>query len=167
MSEYFELGRWRWIVGNSILFKMSFGWVIFDNVWESYAWSKLSWLFLQNPNLATFESWWVLRNPWWIMINLDQMIKYPSNDNVDKESWSLTVFGSQLTFALAQSIFRPLSNWLSKLLLQGLKFDMDDIENILGQWWALGYQLDSSILMQHETLVEVCCLRRRTCLVNS
>ena len=65
---YFELGRWRWIVGNCILFKMRFRWVISHKVWESYAWSKLSWLFLQNPNLATFESWWIVSNPWWIMI---------------------------------------------------------------------------------------------------
>ena len=39
-------GRWIWNVGNFILLKMIFGWVIFDKVWESYAWSKLSWLFL-------------------------------------------------------------------------------------------------------------------------
>ena len=68
MSAYFELGSWIWIVWNYILFKMSFGWVIFDKVWESYAWSKLSWLFLQNPNLATFEFWWIRSIPWRIMI---------------------------------------------------------------------------------------------------
>ena len=65
----FYLGIWILIVGNLILFKISFGWVISHKVWESYAWSKLGWLFLQNPNLATFESWWILSNPWWIMIN--------------------------------------------------------------------------------------------------
>ena len=43
--------------------------VILDKIWESYAWSKLSWLFLQNPNLATFEFWWIWRIPWGIMIN--------------------------------------------------------------------------------------------------
>ena len=48
---------------------MSFGWVISHKVWESYAWSKLSWLFLQTPNLATYGSWWIMSNPWWIMIN--------------------------------------------------------------------------------------------------
>ena len=42
---------------------------IYDKVWRSYAWSKLGWLFLQNPNLATFGFWWIMSNPWWIMIN--------------------------------------------------------------------------------------------------
>ena len=142
MSAFHDLGVWRWIVGNWILFKMSFGWVIYHKVWESYSWSKLSWLFIQNPNLATFQSWWILSNPWWIMIN------HWSNDEISfkmrmltKKTWSLTVCRSQLTFALAQLIFGPLSNWLSKLPLQGLKLDMDDLENILGHWLEFGIPL--------------------------
>ena len=69
MSKFFDLGIWIWIAGNWILFKMSFGWVIYHKVWECYAWSNLSWLFLKNPNLATFGFWWIVSNPWWIMIN--------------------------------------------------------------------------------------------------
>ena len=45
------------------------------------------------------------------LMNHDQpLIKWWNilqNENVDKKSWSLTVFGSQLIFALAQSIFGP------------------------------------------------------------
>ena len=138
MSAFPDLGVWIWIIGNCILFKMSFGWVISHKVWESYAWSKLSWLFLQNPNIATFKSWWILSNPWWIMINSWSNYELSFKMRMfDKKSWSFTVFGSQLTFALAQSIFGPLGNWLSKLPLQGLKFDMDDLENILGHWGEL------------------------------
>ena len=78
MSAFYDLGVWRWIVWNCVLFNMSFGWFIYRKLWESYAWSKLSWLFLQNPNLATFESWWI-----WAILDeswstLDKMMKYPS-----------------------------------------------------------------------------------------
>ena len=69
MSAYFELVRWRWIVGNCNLIKMIFGLKLYDKAWRSYAWSKLGWLFLQNPNLATFGFWWIVNNPWGIMIN--------------------------------------------------------------------------------------------------
>ena len=69
MSVYFELDEWRWIVGNCIFFKMSLGWKIFDKVWGSYAWSKFGWLFLRNPNLATFGFWWIWGIPLGIMIN--------------------------------------------------------------------------------------------------
>ena len=48
------------------------------------------------------------------------------------------VCGPQLTFALTQSTFRPLSNSLSKFSLQGLKLDMDDLENKLGHSENLG-----------------------------
>ena len=84
MSEFLDLWVWIWIVGICILFKMSFGWVIYPKVWDIYAWSKLSWLFLQNPNLATFGFWWIVGNPWWIMIN-------PwSNDECDFKIFMLT-----------------------------------------------------------------------------
>ena len=68
MSAYFEIWRWIWIVGNWILFKVSLGWKISDKVWRSYAWSKFGWLFLRNPNLATFGFWWIWGIPWGIMI---------------------------------------------------------------------------------------------------
>ena len=63
------------------LFKMSFGWIISHKVWESYAWSKLSWLSLENPNLATFDFWWILSflDELWPTIN--QMI------NVTSKCW--------------------------------------------------------------------------------
>ena len=48
---------------------MSLGWEIYDKVWESNVWSKFGWLFLRNPNLATFEFWWIMSTPWGIMIN--------------------------------------------------------------------------------------------------
>ena len=35
------------VVENWISFKLSFGWGISDEVWESYAWSKFSWLLLK------------------------------------------------------------------------------------------------------------------------
>jgi len=43
---------WPWhvrhkVVENWISFKLSFGWGISDEVWESYAWSKFSWLLLK------------------------------------------------------------------------------------------------------------------------
>ena len=135
MSAYFELGRWIWIVDHGILFKISFGWVIYYKVRESYAWSKLSWLFLQNPNLATFESWWILSNPWWIMIN-------PwSNDEISFKMRMLTknlevwlFIGHSWLLPYHIRFLGPLSNWLSKLPLQGLKFDMDELENII-DWY--------------------------------
>ena len=68
-GEFLGLKGWREVAGNWIIFKISVGWGIMDEVWESYAWSKLGWLFLQNPNLATFGFWWIVRNPWGIMIN--------------------------------------------------------------------------------------------------
>ena len=45
-GEFLELKGWREVVGNYILFKMSFGGKISDKVWESYAWLKFGWLFL-------------------------------------------------------------------------------------------------------------------------
>ena len=69
LSEYFELVRWIWFIGNCILLKMSFVWKFSDKVWRSYAWSKLGWLLLRNPNLTTFGFWWIWSIPWGIMIN--------------------------------------------------------------------------------------------------
>ena len=153
MSEYFEIGSWWWIVGNWILFKMSFGWVISHKVWESYAWSKLSWLFLQNPNLATFESWWIMSNPWWIMIN-------PwSNDEIYFKMRMLTknlevwLYGGH--------------SWLCPNIVNFWTFEQLTEQNSstrLETWhgWSWEYirtlvsiwnPLDSSILMQHETLI--------------
>ena len=154
MSSYFELVGWRWVVENCILFKMILGWKLFDKVWRSYAWSKFCWLFLRNPNLATFGFWWIwghsLRN------NDQPLIKWRislQNVEVGQQSWSLAVYGPQLTFDLIQLIFRHLSSWLGKLLVQGMKLGMDDLEDmklgmddledILGQWrpfWTLGTQ---------------------------
>ena len=138
MRAFLDLGVWRWIVGNCILFKMIFGWVISNKVWESYAWSKLSWRFLQNPNLATFESWWILRNPWWIMIN-------PwSNDELSFKMRMLTknlevwlYLGHSWLLPQHSRFLGPLSNWLTKLSLQGLKFVMDELKNLLRHWEAL------------------------------
>ena len=70
LSTFFELEVCTWFVGNWILFKMSLGWEISDKVWESYAWSNFGWLFLRNPNLATFEFWWIRSIPWGMMINI-------------------------------------------------------------------------------------------------
>ena len=138
MSAFFELGVWIWIVGNLILLKMSFIWVISHKVWEIYAWAKLSWLFLQNPNLTTFESWWILSNPWWIMI------KPWSNDELSFKMRILTknlevwlFVGHSWLLPLHSRFLDLLSNWLTKLPLQGLKFDMDELKNILRHWEAL------------------------------
>ena len=46
----------------------------------------------------------------------------------------MTIFEAQLTFALAQSIFGPFEDLTEQTSSQGLKFDMDDLENILGHW---------------------------------
>ena len=72
--HFLIFGRWRCTVWNYILLKMRFWWVIYHKLWESYAWSKFSWLFLQNPNLATLsldEFWAILDESW---STLDQMI---------------------------------------------------------------------------------------------
>ena len=158
MSAYFELVGWRWVVGNCILFKMSLGWKISDKVWRSYAWSKFGWLFLWNPNLATFGFWWIwghsLRNhnqpliKWWIWLQ---------NIDVYQKSWSLTVNWSKLTFCPIQLIFNHLTNWLSKLVLQGLKFSMRIpwyIWEIMKSTWGIR----STIFFKKSKILVVHCL---------
>ena len=154
MSAQFEIGGWRLIVGNFILFKVSFGWIISHKIWESYAWSKLSWLFLQNTNLATYEFWWILSNPWWIMINpwSNYEISFKMRMLI-KKSLSLTIYRSQLTFALAQSIFGPLEQLTDQTSSARLEiwhgWTWEHIRT-LGRTWG---HLDSRILMQHKTLI--------------
>ena len=113
-----------------ILFKMSFVWVIYHKVWESYAWSKLSWLFLQNPNLATFGFWWIVSNPWWIMITLDKMMNMTSKSwcwpKILKVDCMLTI----IDFLPNIVNFNHLSNWLRKLVMQGMKLSMSIIRDI-------------------------------------
>ena len=41
-EAYFGLEHKKKVVGNLIVFKMSFGWGKVDEVCESYAWSKFS-----------------------------------------------------------------------------------------------------------------------------
>ena len=138
MRAFIDLGVWRWIVGNCILFIMSFGWVISHKVSESYAWSKLSWLFLQNPNLATFKSWWILSNPWWIMINPwsnDELYLKMRMLTKNLEVWLYV--GHSWLLTQHSRFLGLLSNLLTKVSLQGLKFVMDELKNILGHWGTL------------------------------
>ena len=146
MSAFLDLGVWRWIIGNCILFKIRFGWVISHKVWGSYAWSKLSWLFLQNPNLATFESWWILSNPW-------------SNDEI---SLKMRMFTKNLkvwlyighSWLLPSTVdfwtFEQLTEQTSSSRLEIWHgWPWEHIRTMVRIWG----NLDSRILMQHKNLV--------------
>ena len=153
MSAYFELGRWIWIVRNYILFKMSFGCVIFDKIWESYACSKLSWLFLQNPNLATlsFDELWVILEESWS--NLDQMM----NNKSKWECWPKI-----LKF---DCMWATVDFWPNTVDFQAFEQLIEQtssarLETLHGWYWehnrkmvSIFDPLVSSILMKYETLI--------------
>ena len=72
-----------------------------------------------------------------------------------------------LTFDLTQLIFQYLSNWLSKLVEQGMKFFIDNLEDILGLWKTFETFEAHTSWWKLKPRLEVHCLRRRICLVNS
>ena len=50
MRAFLGLEVWRWVIGNVILFKMSFGWDFYDEPWKSYALVKLQLTFKLSKN---------------------------------------------------------------------------------------------------------------------
>ena len=94
---------------------------------------------------------------WWMWIQ---------NIDVDQKPWNLTVDWSMLSFYPIQLIFTHLSNWLSKLVKQGLKPDMRILWSIWGTMKPT-WSIRSSISFEkNKTLVVGESLRRRTCLIN-
>ena len=149
--HFFDLGVWRWIVGNLILFKIRFGWFISHKVWENYAWSKLSWLFLQNPNLSTFESWWAIFDESWS--NLDQMMNYPSK----RECWQ-KILKFDCIWVTVDFCPSTVDFWTFEQLTEQTSSARLEIwhgwswEHIMTLVIIWGH-LDSRVLMQHKTLI--------------
>ena len=82
--------------------------------------------------LLTFDESWVL------LMNYDKpLIKWwmwLQNIYVDQKSWSLTICWPQLTFCSIQLIFNHRGNWLSKLVMQGLKHAWAFLERYEEPW---------------------------------
>ena len=105
-------------------------------------------------------SWWIMIIPW---SNDECNFK---NLDVDQKWWSLTINWSNLTFCPIQLIFNHLINWLSKLALQGLKFDMRVPWYILGTMkstWGIRSPISFE---KSKTLVVGQLLRKRVHLTN-
>ena len=128
-------------------------------------------VWLTFPIKALISNFWLLMNYEHFLRNHDQnFIKWwisLQNVDVDQKSWSLTVYRSQLTFDLIQLISSHLSNWLSKLVMQGMKIGMSILKEILGTMEITWGLQNPNFFVKNETLVGDLLLRRRICLVNS
>ena len=121
----------------------------------------------QNPNFdhfAPFMIWiFFLRNCDPNFMNWQIWLQ---NVDIGQKYWSLIVCWPQLTFYPIQLIFGHLSNWLSKLVMQCLKFGMRinwDIWGTMKFTWGI---ISSNFLEKCETLIVGQLLRRRICLIK-
>ena len=122
MRAFLGLGMWRWVIGNTIPFKMSIGWDFSDEPWKSYALVKIQLTFLLSKN-SNFASWWFFSHSCGIMI------KTWSNDDCVLK---IRCWPKILTFSPMRLIFTHRSNLLSKHVKQGLKPDMRILWSIWG-----------------------------------
>ena len=98
---------------------------------------------------------------------IDQMMDISSKFYCWPKTWSLNVYGPQLTLDLVQLIFQHLSNWLGKLLVQGMKLHMSILMDILRTMKTTWDLRNPNFFVKDETLVVIPLLRRRICLTNS